>query len=251
MKATRLDPVVGHREVGGQVHSALLRACLPESDHDQGRRLAWVGAIAAVVLATGVLGRRAPGEWVIPPLADDAPMFIPAKVFSPPPDSSPAEQPESAASSISGDAPMERPVVPPSPDLVVHRPDPIPLFGGPTSSGSRGTVQPVPAWGGGGATRASADGDMEVFRVGGGNPPQGGYFPRPDYPREARLRREQGEVQLLVEVDEGGHPTRVEVRVPSGSPLLDRETMNHVRRHWRWPAGAQRRYLVPWEWKLR
>jgi TonB family protein len=65
------------------------------------------------------------------------------------------------------------------------------------------------------------------------------------------MRRETGEVQLYVVVTEEGAPEKVEVRISSGLPVLDRSSRQHVKNFWRWPAGAKREYLVPIEFVIR
>ncbi|HTI69630.1 MAG TPA: energy transducer TonB [Candidatus Limnocylindria bacterium] len=78
----------------------------------------------------------------------------------------------------------------------------------------------------------------------------GGYFPRPDYPREAIIKHESGTVEVLVEVAEDGVVTTAEVQSSSGSNSLDRQAVQFLKRKWRWPAGEQRKYIVPVEFSL-
>ena len=51
----------------------------------------------------------------------------------------------------------------------------------------------------------------------------------PRYPAEAYLKRIQGNVWVLAEIDPRGHPQRVVVERSSGSPLLDEAAVQAVR----------------------
>ena len=90
-----------------------------------------------------------------------------------------------------------------------------------------------------------------IFR--GGSSTDGGFYPLPSYPRDALLRKESGDVQAYVEVAEDGTPSKVEIRISSGSSTLDQTFLSQIRKLWRWPVspgGAVRQYLVPFEFRL-
>jgi protein TonB len=69
----------------------------------------------------------------------------------------------------------------------------------------------------------------------------GGSRPPPVYPRESLLNREQGTVVLLIEVDESGKITSVQVKESSGYPRLDQASVDHVRRRWFFALGKGKR----------
>jgi protein TonB len=69
----------------------------------------------------------------------------------------------------------------------------------------------------------------------------GGDRPQPAYPPIAKEMGEQGTVQLLMEGDAEGNILSVEVTASSGFPVLDRATVEFIKRHWRLPAGPQHR----------
>ena len=50
----------------------------------------------------------------------------------------------------------------------------------------------------------------------------------PRYPAEARRRREEGTVGLLVEIREDGHVGNLSIDQPSGHPLLDQAALDAV-----------------------
>ncbi len=74
--------------------------------------------------------------------------------------------------------------------------------------------------------------------------------PAPSYPMESRRAREEGEVVLMVMVNEQGRATSVSVHQSSGHPRLDRAAAAAVRR-WRFVPAQQdgrpraARVLVP------
>ena len=74
--------------------------------------------------------------------------------------------------------------------------------------------------------------------------------PAPAYPMESRRAREEGEVVLMVTVNEQGRATSVRVHQSSGHPRLDRAAAAAVRR-WRFVPAQQNgqprvaRVLVP------
>lgn len=62
--------------------------------------------------------------------------------------------------------------------------------------------------------------------------------PRPDYPEEARLRRQEGTVLVSVEVGADGRAKDVRLAESSGFPLLDSAALQAVRRWIFAPAEA-------------
>jgi TonB family protein len=67
----------------------------------------------------------------------------------------------------------------------------------------------------------------------------GGDRPEPPYPPIARETGEQGTVKLLLGGDAAGNVVSVDVKESSGFPILDRATVDFIKRHWRLPAGRQ------------
>lgn len=220
-------------------------ACLPQTNRDPGRKLVWVNAICAMFLVTGIVGIKAPLALVLRPIEIEEPTIIPVEIFKPTNEAPPQteEVQELPDDAVITEAPVLPTLVAPDPSKVAFA---VPVQGPTVTAKTAALASPPPP-----RTvvqvKQSAPVGPVLFRPGAG---QGGYFPKPQYPRDAQLRKEQGEVQLFVEVGEDGQPTKVEVRISSGSPTLDRETLNHVRRFWRWPPGEKRQYLVPWEWRL-
>jgi periplasmic protein TonB len=72
----------------------------------------------------------------------------------------------------------------------------------------------------------------------GGRSSKPGYLrnPHPTYPEEARKLRQQGVVNLRVEVSEQGDPVSVVLSRSSGYPLLDERALTTVRERWKFKA---------------
>jgi protein TonB len=73
------------------------------------------------------------------------------------------------------------------------------------------------------------------------NTGNGGERPQPPYPLIARESGEQGTVILLLGGDALGNIVSVEVQTSSGFPVLDRATVDFIKRHWRLPVGTDNR----------
>jgi protein TonB len=135
-------------------------------------------------------------------------------------------------------AALEKPrAMPPQafvPEPMIQLPAPGPLqvaldVPSPPSAPVAATLQPAAPAGPVQATPAPASDPVE-----GGDLSSQVLSARPPvYPIEARRRREQGTVRLLVLVGPDGRVSDIELAASSGSQLLDRAALGAVR-HWRW-----------------
>ena len=228
------------------VQDDLNRESLPRSQRDPGRKVAWTNAVCFSVLAVGILLRQDAQQFIFKPAPLEPPPVV-IQEFIPETKSSPKEAvPEEQPPEQVVDAPVLPTIVAPDnskPNYVVE-------ISGPTvTRADISKIGPPPR-----ETRRAAPAKTgpTIFR--GDSNTDGGFYPKPTtYPTEARQRRESGEVQVYVEVTEDGSPTKVEIRVSSGSRTLDRASLNQVRNLWRWPASPGnpiRQYLVPFEFNL-
>jgi protein TonB len=91
------------------------------------------------------------------------------------------------------------------------------------------------------AALASAP-QVAPVRVGSlSNTGKGGERPEPPYPPIAEQTGEQGTVALLLTGDSAGNVVSVDVKESSGFPLLDRATVDFIKRHWRLPTDSSTR----------
>jgi TonB family protein len=66
----------------------------------------------------------------------------------------------------------------------------------------------------------------------------GGERPIPPYPLIAKQTGEQGTVVLLLGGDAAGNVVSVDVKESSAFPILDRATVDFIKRRWHLPAGT-------------
>lgn len=71
-----------------------------------------------------------------------------------------------------------------------------------------------------------------------------GVQAKPDYPREAQRRRQEGTVRIRLAVDESGAVTQAEVEEACPFPLLNQAALATVKHHWNFPVGKKRLYTV-------
>ena len=72
------------------------------------------------------------------------------------------------------------------------------------------------------------------------------------YPRVAQMRGQQGTAKVRLSINAAGAVESVELATSSGSPVLDREAMDLVRRAGPYPAppGGAAVVTVPITWRL-
>jgi protein TonB len=202
---------------GYELKDDLARLCLPPANRDANLKLAWVNSICILFLLIGILGARRGLIAIkpVPPIQEMIPVVIQPTVLPP---QAIAQKPEQAEQIN-------------QPQVLVALPDaPNVNFGVPTV----GTLV-VPA------ALASAP-QIAPMRIGSlNNTGAGGDRPEPPYPPIAKETGEQGTVKLLLGGDAAGNIISVDVKESSGFPVLDRATVDFIKRHWRLPAGEGNR----------
>lgn len=172
-------------------------------------------AVTFSAVATGLLVELAPA-----PAAEAAPALLPAAPeFTPP-------------------APAINP--PPSVELLTAKASPIPAPAAATAKATtarserttpRGSRAP-------GATPGTAGGSGLARGGAGYMPPRFHLRYKPAYPEEARARRLEGTVLLLVSLDASGRVTEAAIRRTCGHGSLDRAALRAVR-SWRFDPARQ------------
>lgn len=77
-----------------------------------------------------------------------------------------------------------------------------------------------------------------------------GRQPPPEYPREALLARQEGNVVLRFQVDETGRVASIQVITPSRWPLLNQAATRAVHDTWHFSPGPVRIFEVPIQFQL-
>lgn len=120
----------------------------------------------------------------------------------------------------------------------VVKPKPAPAPPRPTVARSSGTPSTTPRPGSIGGSGATGSGGKLVT-------------PSPPYPSFARSAGMQGTVRLSISVGPSGAVEGVSVIGSTGFSALDDHAAAWVRRNWRWPGGAAKRFTLPLTFKLR
>jgi len=213
------------------------RLCLP-AGRDPNRRLAWVNSICILFLAVGILGAQSTVFRLkpVPGLPEESVPVV-VEPLTPPPTQTPEQL-----------QPTDEPR-PESPQVVVVTPDApsinfaVPTIGNlvtPTALASAPPLAPL---------RPPAQ--LKTQPVTLQNTGAAGERPQPPYPRIALEQGQQGTVTLWLHTDEAGIVISAEVKQSSGSPILDRSTLDYVKRHWTVPPGnAARLYEATITYKL-
>ena len=222
-----------------QIRSEIARACLPSSQRDPGRKVMWVNAICAAFLATGIIGVKAPLDLVLRTQAVEDTTVVPVE-FVPPAVQTPPEAVE--------EAPPTDDLSPPTPAVIQPVvvaadasavPFAVPVQGVTVTTrdirqASAPPVRTVAV----SAPPVVLNSGPRSFRPGEGSN-EGIFAPQPEYPIEARRKGIEGMVKLEIEVDEAGNVGEVRKLIPSGSFLLDNNTITWVKRRWKFPAGKK------------
>jgi len=198
-----------------ELKDELARFCLPSAKRDASLKLAWMNSVCILFLLIGIVGARRGVIAIkpVPPIRVEVPIVIQPTVLPP---QAIAQKPEQAEQI---NQPRVLVALPNAPDV---------NFGIPTV----GTLV-VPA-----ALAAAPRPQAAPVRIGSlNNTGAGGDRPEPPYPPLARETGEQGTVKLLLGADAAGNVGSVDVKESSGFPVLDRATVDFIKKHWRLPAG--------------
>lgn len=210
--ANRISP-------GYELKDELARLCLSTARREPERKLAWVNSVCILFLLIGILGARQGVIAIkpVPPIRQEIAVVVQPTVLPPQPVASKPEQPQ----------PINQPRV-----LVALPNAPNVNFGIPTA----GTlVTDV-------ALASPPPPQAAPLHIGSlQNTGAGGERPEPPYPPIALQTGEQGTVVLLLTGDDTGNVVSVDVKESSGFPVLDRATVDFIKRHWRLPTDTNTR----------
>lgn len=220
--------------VPDETTGSLANFCLGQDVVESRRALAWVNSICLVYLMIGVVGlkpqpimikKKLVSEEVVPTVVEPVVPAVQQVSADSPPDETPGDggggDAGGAIVAVTLDSAAVAFSVPTVGNVLV-----------PMSMAQAPPVKPMAAV----APVTSAT----VERVG----PTGSGGSRPGmlYPPEAQQRKLQGTVKLFFAVNESGIVTDVKIIESSGSVLLDRAAVEHIKRRWMLgpgPAGRQ------------
>jgi TonB family protein len=202
-----------------ELKNELARLCLPQVNRDANLKLAWVNSVCLLFLIIGISGARR-GLIAIrpaPPLEEIVPVVV-EPITLPPQET--AEKKE--IDEDKNNAPQVTVVIPQSPNVSFS----VPTIGSlvvPASLASAPPLEPMRA-----ATAINS-----VSSTGAG-----GERPQPPYPKIALEAGQQGTMLLMLGGDAAANVISVDLKESSGFPLLDRATVEFIKRHWHLPPGT-------------
>ena len=202
-----------------ELKDELARRCLPQVNRDANVKLAWVNSICIFFLLIGILGARR-GFIAIkpaPPLAEIIPVVV--EPINLPPEATTEKR---EAEDDKNDVPQVTVVLPQSPNIIFS----VPTIGSlivPANLASAPPLEPMRA-----ATAINL-----VSSTGAG-----GERPQPPYPKLALEEGQQGTMLLRLGGDAAGNVISVDVKESSGFALLDRSTVDFIKRRWHLPVSA-------------
>jgi TonB family protein len=225
-----------------QLKSDLARVCLPAPGRTVPRRLAWANSISLLFLLIGILGEqsRLPALKVVPPLEQPVPVIV-----EPLP---PVVTPAAEAKETDQQNEDDKPQVPSIQAVTLDTPAINFAVPTPGSLLVPMSVAPTPVQT---ELRRAAPVKHEPTTV--QNTGQGGDRPAPqEYPPIAQQLGQQGDVTLLMTVNEIGRVVSTEVKESSGSPILDEAAKKWVMRRWTIPpANGANLFQVTFRYHLK
>jgi len=204
----------------------LARYCLPGPNREPNRKLAWVNSICILFLLIGILGARS-SLITNRPLPANCEEIIPVLV-------EPVALPQVATEEQNPE--QKEQDRPETPQVVVVTPDApsinfsVPTIGNVMVPNAIAAAPPL--------SPLRPPAPLRSQPVTLQNTGVAGERPQPPYPRIALEQAQQGTVTLVLQADESGKVQSVEVKESSGYPVLDRSTVDYVKRHWTVPAGT-------------
>jgi TonB family protein len=203
-----------------ELKDELARLCLPSVNRDPNLKLAWVNSVCIVFLIIGISGARR-GLIAIkpaPPLEQIVPVIVEPLTLPPQDTTQKKQNPDENKR----EAPRVNVVIPQTPSVNFS----VPTIGSVVVPANLAVAPPLEPM-----RTASQISSLN-------NTGNGGDRPQPQYPPIAMQMGEQGMVVVLLSGDAAGNVVSVEVKESSGFPVLDRATVDFIKRHWRLPAGT-------------
>jgi TonB family protein len=207
-----------------ELKDELARFCLPAANRDPNLKLAWVNSICILFLLIGIFGARRSLISIkpAPPLEEIIPVVV--EPITLPPEKT-VEKKETDEEK--NDTPQAVVVISLAPNINFS----VPTIGSlivPASLASAPPLEPM-------RTEAQIS---SVNSTG-----SGGDRPQPPYPQIAIQTDEQGMVVVLIGGDAAGNVVSIDVKESSGFPILDRATVDFIKRRWHLPAGTGNQFF--------
>ena len=197
----------------------LARLCLPSASRDVNFKLAWVNSVCILFLLIGIAGARRGIISIkpVPPIRVEVPVVVLPAVLPPQAVAPKPEQPEPKSQ------PQVLVVLPTAPNINFGVP-PVGKLVADVALATAPQPQVIP---------------LHIAPV--NTTGAGGERPEPPYPKIALESGQQGTVVLSLTGDDAGNVVSADVKTSSGFPVLDRATVDFIKRHWRLPTDTSTR----------
>jgi TonB family protein len=212
-EANRMNP-------GYELNDELARLCLPAASRDPQLKLAWVNSVCLLFFIIGLVGAKRGLIAIrpVPPIEEIIPVIVEPLTLPPQETTEQKQNPDEEKN----DTPRVAVTIPTAPNISFS----VPTIGSlvmPANLASAPPLEPL---------------RTAVFVGAISSTGTGGDRPQPPYPKIALEEGQQGTVKLTLGGDAAGNVVSVDVRESSGFPILDRSSVEYIKRHWRLPAGA-------------
>ena len=213
MDANRTSP-------GYELKGELARLCLSSARRDPQLKLAWTNSVCILFLTIGIIGAKRGLIAIkpVPPIQEIIPVVVEPLTLPPQEATGQKQNPYEDKN----DPPRVAVALPQAPNINFA----VPTIGSlvvPANLASAPPLEPL---------RTAAQINAVSSTGAGGDRPQ------PSYPKIALEEGEQGTVRLTIGGDAAGNVISVDIKESSGFPVLDRSSVEFIKRHWRLPAGA-------------
>ena len=222
--------------------SDIAQFCLPASNRDANRRLAYVNSICFLFLVIGLIGFRQPKvvQKELPPLPEIVPVVYTPQEEQPKPEPQrQPEEPEPQPQTVV-DMPQIATVVAADPSQAKFA---IPVEGPVVFAPAQFAQAPPPS------PPKTTGRTIQKFTG-----TDGGTYSDIGYPREAQLAKLQGTVIAIIAVNPDGTVDSVEIKTSSGHLILDRNVVRQVKIKYKFPpitTGEMRYFEKPFEYTLK
>ena len=203
-----------------ELKDELARLSLPSASRDANQKLAWVNSVCILFLVIGIVGAKRGLIAIkpVPPIEEVIPVVV-EPLALPPQETTEQKQNHDEDKQ---DEPRIAVAIPPAPNISFS----VPTIGSlvvPANLASAPPLKPL----------------RTAVQIGSvSSTGTGGERPQPPYPQIALEEGEQGTVRLMLGGDAAGNVISVDVKESSGFPVLDRSSVEYIKRHWRLPTGA-------------
>ena len=202
-----------------ELKDELARLCLPPANRDANMKFAWINSICIIFLAIGIVGakRGLIASRPVPPIQEMIPIVV-EPLTLPPQETEQKQIPDENKN----DVPHVAVAIPQAPNISFS----VPTIGSlvvPANLASAPPMEPL----------------RTAVQIGAVNSTGSGRRPAATAVSENSARKgEQGTVRLTLGGDAAGNVISVDVKESSGFPMLDRSSVEFIKRHWRLPTSA-------------